>query len=478
MGKISKSDLNDRLVATSRAGVEEFGYISKNYENLGGKGQFKSGKIIPGVTRINDAEFIISDKDSYFNHVIELYDDSNNKLNKLTHRLIDEHIINQGGKPLSTMNGLPGLHAEVQAMNDVFNHLEQKHGVNLEFYGLHKIDVSTYKLKGEDGGEFVACYNKTSNKCNYRTKRFYMRVKSEKINFIKDKAYLDNKLFNGISYSVSNGIIKKISQYKNGIEYESYNGIINIIPNSKLVEMAYLKIENDLEPIYYNGDRFSGIAFDFDNDYCVGETLIKDGLIKEEVSFFDNGKINSYDRADECLNQFNSWYFDGEVNEIKIVTPDSLYFSLKLNEHKKLNYLNISDSFFDKVKSISNFLKFNYVNDITFFANIKVAEYLSLSGKGINDMLFDYLSKSEGLKKLKKINIRGTSISDSIINAFDRAENLSEIIIFHNDESMRYTLQNFKINHKNCTIYFNEEKIVYSRIQPRSAPLASLSCFS
>lgn len=166
--------------------------------------------------------------------------------------------------------------------------------------------------------------------------------------------------------------------------------------------MAYLKIENDLEPIYYNGDRFSGIAFDFDNDYCVGETLIKDGLIKEEVSFFDNGKINSYDRADECLNQFNSWYFDGEVNEIKIVTPDSLYFSLKLNEHKKLNYLNISDSFFDKVKSISNFLKFNYVNDITFFANIKVAEYLSLSGKGINDMLFDYLSKSEGLKKLKK----------------------------------------------------------------------------
>ena len=57
-------------------------------------------------------------------------------------------------------DGLPGMHAEVQSANDVFNFLSNKK-INLNTYDLSKVQVSTYKLKGGTGDVFKACYNCT-----------------------------------------------------------------------------------------------------------------------------------------------------------------------------------------------------------------------------------------------------------------------------------------------------------------------------
>ena len=47
------------------------------------------------------------------------------------------------------MTGYPGLHAEVQAVNDVFNHL-QVNNVKLDDKALSNVQVATYKLQ-KDG---------------------------------------------------------------------------------------------------------------------------------------------------------------------------------------------------------------------------------------------------------------------------------------------------------------------------------------
>lgn len=157
--EISKGDLNRRLVATSRSGVEEFGFISRKFENLGGSGQFKPNKVIAGVSRNTDGTFFITDRAAYFNKLEDFYNSNNNRLNPFTKGLINKHLDNHKSIPFSNLDGLPGMHAEVQSANEVFNFLVRNKGIDLNTYDLSKIQVSTYKLQGAVGNKFDACYN-------------------------------------------------------------------------------------------------------------------------------------------------------------------------------------------------------------------------------------------------------------------------------------------------------------------------------
>lgn len=71
------------------------------------------------------------------------------KLNPKTAELIKDHINHNKDKPYSNTTGLPGLHAEVQAVNDVFNHLESNN-ITLDEKALSNVQVATYKLQ-KDG---------------------------------------------------------------------------------------------------------------------------------------------------------------------------------------------------------------------------------------------------------------------------------------------------------------------------------------
>ena len=66
--------------------------------------------------------------------------------------------INETGE-FSTFKGVPGLHAEIQSVNDVLNQLENA-GYVLNRSVLASIDSATFKLwVPNQGGRFEACPN-------------------------------------------------------------------------------------------------------------------------------------------------------------------------------------------------------------------------------------------------------------------------------------------------------------------------------
>jgi hypothetical protein len=72
-------------------------------------------------------------------------------------KLISDHIQSQPN--FSIKDGGPGLHAEVQAVNDIFNELAA-HGIDPVTFDLRRIEVATYKTNGKYVGEaFPACKN-------------------------------------------------------------------------------------------------------------------------------------------------------------------------------------------------------------------------------------------------------------------------------------------------------------------------------
>jgi hypothetical protein len=154
--RIKKNQLIKRDVASSRA-MDKNGNIGAEYVNIHQKtGTIKGSHIDkdPKTKKTTD-RLIIDDIDEYMYNIKDLYKDSGNILHEKIAKSIRLYIKNNSGN-LSTFDGNPGLHAEVQAVNAQL-HKNTK---------LEDISVATYKLAPTDhkknsiqGGKFPACSN-------------------------------------------------------------------------------------------------------------------------------------------------------------------------------------------------------------------------------------------------------------------------------------------------------------------------------
>ncbi|WP_212749162.1 YwqJ-related putative deaminase [Chitinivorax sp. B] len=151
----SKGELG-RLAATAKAAVAETSLVSSRFENI-----YVKTPNFPGVKVADDnLSFVITDKKKYLDEVAKLYAERGSGLSPAVERMIKKHIESKVDFP--THAGLPGLHAEVRAVNDVMNKLTVR-GFNPMEFDVSKIQVSTFKLApdkvGGQGQPFLACSN-------------------------------------------------------------------------------------------------------------------------------------------------------------------------------------------------------------------------------------------------------------------------------------------------------------------------------
>lgn len=150
---VSNGEL-ERKAALSEGGSFEHGVTSDTFTNLDGRlnrlNASDGASFDPATNTIR-----ITDPDAYVRFVESKYADAGQTLNPKTKELIRNYITGQEGKPLSSFDGAPGLHAEIQAFNDVVNKLDAK-GVP---YTMSDIQVATRKLADGTGNPFPACDN-------------------------------------------------------------------------------------------------------------------------------------------------------------------------------------------------------------------------------------------------------------------------------------------------------------------------------
>jgi hypothetical protein len=138
-----------RSAAISKAG---FGNLtSRFYTNI-----YVEASKFPGV-QIVDNVLEITDSSKYMSKLKQLFAESGNPLHPQMESRISNYI-NGAGTKHDLTRGLPGLHAEVQSVNDIFNQMTKANLV-IDTASLSKLKVATYKLAPLDGqgGPFVAC---------------------------------------------------------------------------------------------------------------------------------------------------------------------------------------------------------------------------------------------------------------------------------------------------------------------------------
>ncbi|MWP47972.1 YwqJ-related putative deaminase [Gilliamella sp. Pas-s27] len=161
--KIEKDAKWKKRVAISKATCTIKGIIFENAKEFGNlpfdlQSAIKAKVVVQGKFTGNSAPISVIDIEGYIATLRSFYPDR--KMDKLTAKLIKNYLIKHKDH-LSNFNGMPGAHAEIVAVDDVFKQLRMR-GLDPEEY-LHEIEVYTFKTKNPKKDDYLKAFKACAN---------------------------------------------------------------------------------------------------------------------------------------------------------------------------------------------------------------------------------------------------------------------------------------------------------------------------
>ncbi|SFU61466.1 YwqJ-related putative deaminase [Xenorhabdus koppenhoeferi] len=106
-------------------------------------------------------EYRVTSIPAFIKGLRDMYEKNKQTLHPMTQRLVEKHIEYNGGI-LPTMAGIAGLHAEVQALNQIFMTADQDEPLNPARYAKTMLQSSIFTKRlttANAGQDFPACHN-------------------------------------------------------------------------------------------------------------------------------------------------------------------------------------------------------------------------------------------------------------------------------------------------------------------------------
>ena len=120
-----------------------------------------------------------------------------------------------------------------------------------------------------------------------------IRLTTALLSYENGKYFYQNQLFSGIGYHVVDATVEAIGIYEQGSCVADYANEYLPQPIQQFqIDSDYLEPENedDYEPLMcYEGQRYSGMAYDFHNGFCTGELLYINGQLSSSVNYYTSG---------------------------------------------------------------------------------------------------------------------------------------------------------------------------------------------
>lgn len=274
--------------------------------------------------------------------------------------------------------------------------------------------------------------------------------------------FYKNELFTGIAFTVEDGDILDASEYSKGIRAGKYvNPYFPSADSLQSIDLDFLEGENeeDYQPREcYKGKLFSGIALEFEGDFCTSESLYIRGWCDSDVTYFKSGELETLTLIEDGFSQIYHWYENGKIKKFKIHLRDTLAINLVFDEEERITTFSLEGDYFSKIKAIEDKIKFPMFNDESFITDLKSAENFLAIGSSVNDQLFEKMYLGGGLKAMKKLSALRISITSKTLRWLVSCPNIKALDI--EADGISYdNLQEFKSNRPDCTIRFNRKAL-------------------
>jgi hypothetical protein len=282
------------------------------------------------------------------------------------------------------------------------------------------------------------------------------RVKKSLLDLCDGKYYLDGDLFTGIVYSIIGNVVESLFSVKDGSLSNKPNDLFGFEKYRLSIDASHLDEDLEKEPFVYEGHRFTGVAYGFDDGFCVSAQAYMDGYITKEVGWFKSGVLGFYEGFCEGVGEFATWHEGGGRNIYKVSEQGFFRLEADFDQPDKLKRLSIFGSLFERLSEVSDKLLFPLVGGVEQLKEIKMSDSLYLSGDGIDGDVFGALVSSAFFANVRKLHLSNTALIGNSIVEIKACENIKELILDDEKHELTDAIDEFQVCRPDCIVKFNK----------------------
>jgi hypothetical protein len=289
-----------------------------------------------------------------------------------------------------------------------------------------------------------------------------LRLKKHALIEKEGKFFYEGNLFSGIAFDIANGMLVNAMQISDGIETRRYTPKYYPASDCQIVDMEILKpeSEDDYEPfLCLNGERFNGIALEFDGVFCTGELLYVRGWSDSQVTYFKTGQLESIELIEDGFSQIYQCYDGKQIKKYEISVRNLFSFNLEYNEDGNIRVLGLDGDWLNQMKVISTKLTIPHFKHEDFLDELKAGRFLSISGSSITDRLFKRLVASGVLEQVEVISIFYTALTTESLRLLQEGNRLNKLLVSSDLLSLD-DVRLFKSARQECYVEFNGEEVL------------------
>lgn len=213
-----------------------------------------------------------------------------------------------------------------------------------------------------------------------------LRVNMLSLFCVDGKHYYNDELFTGVAFGVVKCVVESEIEYRDGVEVCVYSNAYfsHVEGFEKRLKVDDECLDDDDDARLFYETPFSGVAYAFDGDRCVGEEVYIDAYLVGYEYFYRSGKPEEVSLTSGGVVEEYEWNEDGEVRRFEVAGRG---FSIKLGYENKetINFLSIKGGYFDVAEKINTVvMPIMYKNPESILRK-KAASHIFFSGSVLND---------------------------------------------------------------------------------------------
>ncbi|BCV65335.1 hypothetical protein TUM17387_06940 [Shewanella carassii] len=289
-----------------------------------------------------------------------------------------------------------------------------------------------------------------------------LRLKKSELTEEKGTFFYKGDLFSGIAFTMIKGELVSAIEISEGVEVGNYSPKYFPESNCRIIDIDLLEPEDedDYESfLCLNGERFSGIALEFDGVFCTAELLYVRGWSDSQVVYYETGRLASIELVEDGFSQIYQVYKNERLKKCEVTVRNSFSFNLEFNEDGSLTVLGIEGDYFNQLELVLDKLAIPVYKNESFIENLKAAQFLSVSGNSVTDKLFEKLIASGGLEQVENISIFQTAVTKESLRLLQKYRNINKLFVNSNVINLD-DVRLFKSNKPDCYVEFNREEVL------------------
>lgn len=291
-----------------------------------------------------------------------------------------------------------------------------------------------------------------------------IRLNKKALEFHDNKFYYQHRLFNGLGFQVSEqGIVEEVFEYRDGLARKYYRS--EYFPNDDRLlcideNMLVGEEDEDQEPFLYRNERFTGIAYEFDRNFCIGEMEYKDGIKHAEASMFYSGELSLLYSSHWGIFQEFEWHENGLFKAINVSSEaKNCELDIEFSERQEIEEMSISGNYFEHVPDFKDRLKIHFFEEKSFSNYSVIANRLFLASSGVDDAIFSELRSCAGFNDLEELLIFNTSVSSESFAHLANLKKLKKIVFRDNRNEIRKAAKSLKRKRPDLLVKLNHDEI-------------------